>query len=122
MMIMIPSDWLPHRRESDDELVGYLAPVGDDFLPLTVFGYPLGVAADYLDAAALLEAEGMACLAEYWWFEPAAVGRGGDGYRVRIHEATPDRLTVVVDDFGVGADLGTRVDLPVPVTAGLTRL
>lgn len=33
--------WVEHRREDDGELVGFLAPTGDGFTAMTVFGSPL---------------------------------------------------------------------------------
>ncbi len=38
---MIPPDWIPHRRQRDGELVGYLVQRGADVVPLTWFGFPL---------------------------------------------------------------------------------
>jgi hypothetical protein len=36
---VIPQTWTPYRRDEDDELLGYLVPVGDARAePVTVFG------------------------------------------------------------------------------------
>jgi hypothetical protein len=118
---MIPTDWTSHRRESDDELVGYLVPAADGtVVPVTLFGYPLAAAGDEVDARAVLDAEGMACLAEYWWLAGGLDG-SGEPIRVKIYEVTPAQVSVLVDDFGAGGDLGERVELPVPETGRLSR-
>ena len=39
---VIPVHWIAHRRDDDDELVGYLVPQpGGTHLPVTVFGFAL---------------------------------------------------------------------------------
>ncbi|MGI8459762.1 MAG: hypothetical protein ACR2LI_16825 [Propionibacteriaceae bacterium] len=124
---MIPTDWTPHRRESDGELVGYLVPAsgateGYRFVPVTLFGYPLGPAGDEHDGIAVLEAEGLACLAEHWWLMPDGPSGSSEPIRVRIYETTPDQVSVLVDDFGAGGNLGTRVELPVPESGRLSRV
>ena len=48
---MIPESWAAYYRQDDGELLGYLAPDGDLFLPVTVFGYELGEPADEYDAS-----------------------------------------------------------------------
>lgn len=117
---MIPSTWIAHRR-TDGELVGYLVEPGDDgdlYQPVNVFGVPLGEPAEIVAAMDLLEAVGLANLAEPWWLRTDDGGR----IKVKIHEATPDHVTVLLDDFAAGADLGTRTTLPVPVGDRLTPL
>ena len=41
---MIPSTWLPHFRERDGELAGYLDGAEPTVIPRTLFGYPLAPA------------------------------------------------------------------------------
>lgn len=113
---MIPTDWMPHRRRSDGELVGYLVLDGEGFAPLTLFGFPLAGSADLDDAETVLEERGLAVLAERWVW--------ADGPRtemlVRIVEVTPDRVRVVDDDTGAAAVVGANLqtyDLPVPTAA-----
>lgn len=114
---MIPTHWMPHRRRSDGELVGYLVLDGDGFVPLTVFGYPLAGACELDEAEDLLDGRGLAVLAERWvWHD----GGPRPGMYVRIVEVTSGRVRVVDDDTGaasvVGANLQTY-DLPVPTDA-----
>ena len=111
---MIPSSWIAHRWTGDGELFGYL--VEDDDRPdsyraVNVFGHPLGEPCGIVEAMDLLEELGLCGLADQWWLHTADGGRT----KVKICEATPDQVTVLVDDFDVGADLGTRTVLPVPV-------
>ncbi|MFV0427640.1 MAG: hypothetical protein ACK5KU_11500 [Beutenbergiaceae bacterium] len=114
---MIPNDWMPHRRSSDGELVGYLTFDGEFFTPLTVFGYPLSPAADFEDAEATLDDHGLMVLTQPWVLSLPA----GD-VRVSIAEATPDFVRVVEDPERmanvVGATLPSHT-LPVPVPATL---
>lgn len=117
---MIPSTWIAHRR-TDGELVGYLVEHDDDadrYQPVNVFGVPLGEPAEIVAAMDLLEEVGLAHLAEPWWLRTDDGGR----IRVKISETTPEQVTVVLDDFTAGADLGTRTTLLVPVGDRLTPL
>lgn len=117
---MIPTDWMPHRRRSDGELVGYLVLDGDGFVPLTVFGYPLAGSCDLEDAEQILEQRGLAVLADRWVVEDAVDGGPHAGMPVRIVEVTSERVRVVDDADRaanvVGADL-TTYDLPVPTAS-----
>jgi len=39
---MIPTDWTAHRRQDDEEILGYLESQGDGTVQArTLFGYPL---------------------------------------------------------------------------------
>lgn len=107
---MIPREWVPWRRADDDELVGYLVPVEDGVVPVTLFGHPLSVAGDELDAVRRLESEGLSCLADFWYLTLPDGGRR----RVKIHEVTPEHVTVVADDFNTGGNLGEPTVLDVP--------
>ena len=114
---MIPSDWVPHRRKRDDELVGYLVPQGDAVVPVTLFGYPLAGPQAAEDAEALLEATGLSVLADPWWLEQEQ----GEPTRVRIREVSPDRVVVVDDAFGAGGNLAGSWALDVPESRRLHR-
>lgn len=110
---MIPTDWMPHRRRDDRELVGYLVLDGDDFVPLTVFGYPLAGPCELDEAEDLLDRRGLAVLAERWIWDDAP----RPGMLVRIVEVTADRVRVVDDDTGAAAVVGANLQtftLPVP--------
>lgn len=114
---MIPPHWTPHRRERDEELVGYLVPAGDAVVPVSLFGYPLGEPVELADAQQLLETSGLSVLAEPWHLTM----EDGETVRVKIHEVTPDRVVVFADDFGFGGDLNDSWVLEVPEPGRLTR-
>lgn len=65
---MISCSWIPWRRPSDGEVVGYLAPSGPDlFTPFTLIGTPLAEALPRAAAQATLEHDGLIALARRWW-------------------------------------------------------
>lgn len=63
---MIPADWIPVHRD-DGELVGYLRAAGELVEPLTLLGTPLGTPSDEDSAREVLDATGLAVLADRWW-------------------------------------------------------
>ncbi|CAN7501348.1 hypothetical protein LJR042_003378 [Microbacterium maritypicum] len=95
------SDWTPHRRD-DGELLGWIHPDGDEWVPVDVLGRPVSAPAEWLDAEAALEQHGIAWLADPWMLD----GEDERPLRVRILEVTPDehdapgRIVVKIDDFG----------------------
>src|SRR3954462_15094119 len=104
--LMIPATWLPYRRAEDDELLGYLRPVdglADRFVPVTVFGYPLGDEADRHDAQQVLEATGLSYLAGAWLL--TVEGRA-EPVVVEIVEASPERVRLKNVDYGYDGDIG----------------
>ncbi|MFD6100976.1 hypothetical protein ACFVWN_29870 [Nocardiopsis flavescens] len=110
---MIPADWIPHRRAQDGEVLGYLAPAGEGArTPMTPFGHPAGEPADEDGARAVLDARGLAYLADPWLLE--LPGRA-EPVTVRIVEVGPDRMRVANADHGYEeADLGHVFVLEVP--------
>ncbi|WP_286345016.1 hypothetical protein [Frondihabitans sucicola] len=119
---MIPATWLPHHREDDGEVIGYLAPSSTPdetvelFVPMTVFGYAMADAVELDDARAALDAVGLSLLAEPWILHRAGI----EPTRVRIAEVTPARIVVGVDDFNVGIDYASCIVLDVPTGRALT--
>ena len=79
-------------------------------VPFTLFGYPLTEPGSREAALRVLEARGLACLAEPW------VLRGEDGteVEVRIMSAFPGSVTVVEAYFGIYGPDSPRHTLPVP--------
>lgn len=104
-------DWIEHRREEDDELVGFLAPIGDRFIAMTVFGTPLAKPADRVDAEHLLNDSGLSYLAERWSLQIDDQSQ----ISVEIVEASPEQVVVQNVDFGSGFDHGHRFTLQAPV-------
>lgn len=117
---MIPTDWLPYRRDEDGELLGYLIPQPgeEEFVPVTVFGYPLGGAEDIGAAASVLDSIGLDYLADRWLLTRAGRELPVDTI---IVEAGPDRLVVQSVDYSTGAGYGTRYVLEVPEPGNLRR-
>lgn len=118
---MIPVTSIPHRRDEDDELVGYLCPVehsDDRFVPVTLFGYPLADEGDEADGRRMLESVGLSYLADRWLLTLS--GRP-DPISVEIVEASPDQVQVKNVDFGYEADFGKVFVLGVPVNGELRR-
>lgn len=117
---MIPQHWQPHYRDHDDELTGYLVP-GDEpgtVVPVTLFGYPLAGAGDAHDAAEVLDARGLAVLADRWYLQDG----DRDPVRVSIVEITPDRVVVQGFDYGaIDIDV-QRYEFDNPVPDGVLRL
>jgi hypothetical protein len=89
------ADWIEHRRH-DGELVGWMRPDGDDFVPVDLLGRDVGESTDWLRAEELLETRGLQYLAEPFLLELA----DGEHLRVRITEVSTRRITVKKDDFG----------------------
>jgi hypothetical protein len=107
---MIPPEWIPHRRQRDQELVGYLVPRDEAVVPVTLFGYRLAGPVDVAEATRLLDTIGLAVLANSWQLELA----DGGSIRVKIREVSTDRLVVVSDDFGYGGNMADAILLDVP--------
>jgi hypothetical protein len=111
---MIPAGWEPYERLSDGEVLGYLAPAGDDLVqPVSVFGYPLAQPGDRYDAEARLEGLGLSYLAEPWVLRHP---ERTEPVRVRILEARPDLLRLQVF-FTEGIYSGERFTLEPPLAA-----
>lgn len=118
---MIPREWIEHRRSEDNELLGFLRPIDDapsQYVPVTVFGYPIGDPVDELDAQHVLESVGLSYLADRWLLTLS--GRA-EPISVQIVEASPDRLTVKNVDFGYEGDIGQIFVLDVPAGGRLRR-
>ncbi|PSK99359.1 hypothetical protein CLV63_10382 [Murinocardiopsis flavida] len=103
------------RRDSDGELVGYLRDTdgtGRMWQPLTVFDYPLGGAAEYVEAMTAVEDAGLDYLHGPWWFREDT---GGAWYRCAIVEAARSRIKVQVTDPDYPHDsLYRTLDAPDP--------
>jgi hypothetical protein len=108
---VIPSHWVPHRRPDDQELVGYTVRHAAGTVPLSLLGHPLATPQEPGAAIALLEARGLACLAESWWLRTR-----DDEVEVRILEVFPDRVRVVEAPYGFYGPDSPRHILRTPAT------
>lgn len=110
------TDWIPHRRASDGELVGWIRPVGDEWQAMSLFATPLTEPADWDVAEDALEHMSLAWMADAW-----ILRRDGRDIRVRLVEFRPDgpdgspgRVVVKTDDFGAIDVPYELIDLPWP--------
>jgi hypothetical protein len=114
----LPASWLPVRRPSDGELVGFLVPDGENYRPATVFGYVLGPAMPAAEASAVLIATGLDVLHERWVLVHESVDRPT---LVEIAEASPERVVVQTLYYAMSGGRGSRWQLPVPLGGTLLR-
>ncbi len=113
---MIPSTWVPHFRERDGELVGYLDGIQPAVVPRTLFGYPLAAAGPADDAVRVLEERGLACLGERW----VLTRDDGEQVDVLIMSAYADRVELVETTYGFHGPGSPRHSLPAPTGDRLT--
>lgn len=87
----------PVYRDEDKELVGYILKRGEEWLPLTIFGYPLTTATpSYEDAVRTVNLRGLASLAEVWqYYDEEELG----WFNCSIIEVANDSLTLRITDY-----------------------
>ncbi|MFT4148017.1 MAG: hypothetical protein QM632_04400 [Micrococcaceae bacterium] len=90
----IPNDWIAHKR-SDNELLGWLIPSGEDFIAVDLLGQKRE-AMDYLQAEEYLEEKGLAYLAEPYLYQPSQ----GKWIKVRIVEVSSKKIVLKTEDYG----------------------
>jgi hypothetical protein len=112
----LTSEWIEHRRADDNELIGFLVPDGECFLPVTVFGYPIAATSAREAAEEELDQGGLRYLAERWTLQL----EGQSPIQVEIVEANPQKVVVKNVDFSSGLDHGTRFTIQVPLNDQLT--
>jgi hypothetical protein len=101
---------VPHRRPDDREVLGWLRPEGDDWVPVSLLGRDLTGPLDWTAAEEALEDAGLTWLADVWTLEQD----GDRPLRVRLVEVTPERVVVQTDDFGAVDAVVERHVLPWP--------
>ena len=89
------ADWIEHRR-GDGELLGWMSPEGEGFVPVDLLGRPLSESIDWLSAEETLETVGIGYLADPYELRLA----DGGWLRVRVIEVSTDRILVKKDDWG----------------------
>ena len=104
-------EWIVYTRVEDNELLGFLVPEGQCFVPVTIFGYVLSHPVDREEAAHVLESVGLSYLAERWWL----LLDDNTKIAVEIVEADPQRVVVKNVDFGHDGDIGDRFTLTAPI-------
>jgi hypothetical protein len=104
------------RRETDDELLGFVALVDHAWVPAAVFGAPLAGACAGRDAAEeIVRTTGLSSLAEAW----DNVDDDGSVHTAHIVEASTTHVTLVLGHYF--PDPATRFTLTSPVGAQLRR-
>jgi hypothetical protein len=114
---MVHPDWIEHRR-GDGELLGWMSPEGEGFVPFDLLGRPLTDPVDWLAAEEVLEAVGIGYLADPYELKLD----DGRWLRVRVTEVSTDRILVKKDDWG---DVGVpqlNFTLPWPLPDSLRPL
>ncbi|WP_029151117.1 hypothetical protein [Microbacterium indicum] len=117
---MDTSDWIPHRRAVDGELVGWARPDGGGFVVVDILGADVTGVVEWAEAEEALDALSLAWLADAWVLE-----RGGERVRVRIVEVAPGtppgsgRVRLKTEDYGAIDAPSERIDLPWPAPATL---
>jgi len=111
---MVDPDWIEHRRGSDRELLGWMAPEGEGFVAIDLLGHRRTEPVDWLEAEEALEALGIGYLAERY----ELLLDTGEWLRVRIAEASSEVITLRNDDWAVGV-VQLDYSLRFPVGDGL---
>jgi len=106
-------EWIEHRR-GDGELVGWMSPQGDRFVPIDLLGRELSQSLDWFEAEKLLDETGIGYLADAYELQLD----DGHWLRVRVVEVSADRILVKKEDWGdMGASqLHYTVAWPIPDT------
>ncbi|MDR1265114.1 MAG: hypothetical protein LBK42_05995 [Propionibacteriaceae bacterium] len=109
--------WMEFRRGSDGERLGWIAPSGDGFVPLSLLGRPLSQPVSWDEAERRLEDAGIGYLAGVWLLDTA------DGpQRVRFQEVTPTQARLITDNYSAIDAPFAEIVLPIPAPDGLRRL
>ena len=116
--VMIPDSWREHRRDDDNELLGYIDELDGRFQARTLFGFPLGKAGDETIAQHLLDSLGLSYLAERWLL---TIDGRDDPITVQIAETNPEVVTLRSVDYGYEGDYGTPFTLVVPASPSQLR-
>jgi hypothetical protein len=96
----VREDWIEHRRAGDGELLGWIEPVGEEFVAIDLLGHRRTEPVDWLAAEETLDELGISYLAELF-----DLRLDDDSWlRVRIAEVSVSGIRLKKDDFGaVGA-------------------
>lgn len=95
--------WIEHRRD-DGERIGWIRMVGESFVAVDVLGREVTGEIDWLGAEEALDARGLSFLAEPWLLRTADDAE----VRVRIVEASPERIRVTEDEMGSASVVGAQ--------------
>ena len=107
--------WIEHRR-GDGELVGWMRPEGDGFVPVDLLGRDVAGEGEWLAAEELLDELGIGYLADPYGLTLPEAREGQPPLRVRIIEVSTRRIRVKKDDFGAidAPQLEYTLEWPIP--------
>lgn len=88
--------WIEHRRGMDGERLGWMLPVGDEYIVIDLLGRPRTGPVDWLTAEEALDELGIGYLADPY----ELLLESGEWLRVRITEVSTEIIRVKKDDFG----------------------
>lgn len=111
----MPEDWIEHRRGIDGELLGWMRPVGEDFVVVDLLGRDRSEPIGWLEAEEILEELGIGYLADAYEM------RLEDGrlLRVRLAEVSARGIRAKKDDWGDMTATQVFFALPFPPGAVL---
>lgn len=89
------NEWIEHRRGIDGERLGWMRPVGDNFVAVDLLGRDITEPVDWLVAEETLDDLGIGYLADIYELQ---VDTGW--LRVRLVEVTATEIRVKKDDYG----------------------
>ncbi|MFC0113785.1 hypothetical protein [Kibdelosporangium aridum] len=75
------------RRDEDDEIMGYVVPVGDHWQATTVFNAALADPTSLEEAEDIVRRDGLSCLTDRWLVEYQ-----GEWREARLQEVRPDSV------------------------------
>ena len=106
----------PVHRE-DGELVGFVTEEANGWAARTIFGTEITHTGEREDAESYLISHGLSYLADRWeWHD------GETWIRVNLLEASPERVSIMITDFGRPDRYGERHTVPAPAPQDLRRL
>lgn len=113
----IPKNWIEHRRDGDNELLGWIVPEGEGFSTIDLLGRQQKPT-DWVSAERRLEGQGIGYLSEVYayWISP------NKWIRVRLIEVSTGGIMIMEDNYGDATVKMPRYHLPFPVGSNLIPL
>lgn len=110
-------DWIEHRRSGDREVLGWMIPEGDGFVPVDRLGRRAAPAVDWLTAEETLDDLGIGYLADRFEFRLP----DDRWLQVRITEISPHGIRLKRDDWGAPDVEGVEFSAPFPMDDSLRQ-
>jgi hypothetical protein len=112
--MMGQAEWIEHRRQ-DGELVGWVRPEGEEFVPVDRLGRDLSAATDWLSAERALDEAGIGFLAGPF----DLLLEDGTWEQVRVVEVSPTLIRLKKEDLGATGGPLVEYTLPFPAPESL---